>query len=48
MHVFFRLKRSASAPGGADVLHDTAGTTLVEHEARFFLGSTAVLGTAQE
>ena len=39
MHVSFQAK---------EVFHDTAGTTLVEHEARFILGSTAVLRNSRE
>ena len=37
MHVSFQAKEV-----------DTAGTTLVEHEARFVLGSTAVLRNSRE
>ena len=41
MHVSFQAKE-VDAPKGA------AGTTLVEHEARFVLGSTAVLRNSRE
>ena len=34
--------------GRASVFHDTAGTTLVEHEARFVLGNTVVLRNSRE
>ena len=43
MHVSFQAKEV-----DASVFHDTAGTTLVEHEARFVLGSTAVLRNSRE
>ena len=44
----FRLKRSMLQKGRASVFQDTAGATLVEHEARFVLGSTAVLRNSRE
>ena len=46
-HVFFRLKRLMFQKG-ASVFHDTVGTTLVKHEARFILESAAVLRNSRE
>ena len=49
MHVSFQAKEvDAPKRARASVFHNTAGTTLVEHEARFDLGSTAVLRNSRE
>ena len=49
MHVSFQAKEVDAPKGGrASVFHDTAGTTLVEHKARFVLGSIAVLRNSRE
>ena len=52
-HVSFQAKEvDAPIPKGEEqvffIIHDRAGTTLVEHKARFILGSTAVLRNSKE
>ena len=52
-HVSFQAKEvDAPIPKGEEqvffIIHDRAGTTLVEHKARFILGSTAVLRNSRE
>ena len=51
MHVSFQAKEVNAPKGEEQVFFMTqlpAGTTLVEHEARFVLGSTAVLRNSRE
>ncbi len=51
MHVSFQAKEVDAPKGEEQVFFMTqlpAGTTLVEHEARFILGSTAVLRNSRE
>ena len=51
MHVSFQAKEVDAPKGEEQVLFRTqlpAGTTLMEHEARFILGSTAVLRNSSE
>ena len=48
MHVSFQAKEVDAPKGEEQVFFMTAGTTLVEHEARFVLGSTSVLRNSRE
>ena len=47
-HVSFQARGRCSKKGRASVFHDTLGTTLVEHKARFVLGNIAVLNSREK